>query len=83
MINIDEGQTEIKATEVDLTKPDPELLKKPKKGKKVTSEEFRSAIKGVKKEEWEGEEEAEKNSDNLEDKKVITIEYPYCGKQFN
>ena len=40
MINIDDGQTEIKATEVDLTKPDPELLKKPKKGKKVTSEEF-------------------------------------------
>ncbi len=40
MVSINEGKTEIKATNVDLTPPDSKMLEKPTKGQEVTHEEY-------------------------------------------
>ncbi len=44
MVSIDEGKTEIKATEVSFEKPSDDALQKPTKGKKVTSEEYEKIV---------------------------------------
>lgn len=44
MVSIDDGKTEIKATEVSLEAQGDDVLQKPTKGKKVTSEEYEKII---------------------------------------
>lgn len=45
MLSIDGEKTQIRATEVSLTKPDTKSLEKPTKGKKVTAEEYVELIR--------------------------------------
>ena len=44
MVSVDDGRKEIKATEVLLGDTDPNILKAPSKGKKVTTEEFQKIV---------------------------------------
>jgi len=44
MISKDDGKTEIKATHVNLEEPTEEVFELPKKGKKVTPEEFKQIV---------------------------------------
>lgn len=44
MVSIDEGKTEIKATDVSFETPADDVLQKPTKGKKVTSEEYNKIV---------------------------------------